>query len=130
MLKLSTQLRYGLRALVYLASKKTFCSTKEIAESEEIPQAYLEKILLKLKNHGLVKAKRGKFGGFKIKTKTLNMPLNKIIEALEQKSVRLPCENVFCQKEKKCLSRKIWLKVKSEILHSLSQTSLKNFLSS
>lgn len=125
MLKISTQIRYGLRALVFLASQQKFCSIKEIAESENMPQAYLEKILLKLKKQDLVEVKRGKLGGFKIKKNTLELPLAKIIKALEENSLKLPCEKELCQKEKNCLSKKIWFQVRKKMLHSLAQINLK-----
>ena len=57
---------YACRALLSLALHMDGtgpASVRDIAERTAIPQPYLEQILLALKGAGLVKSKRGRFGG-------------------------------------------------------------------
>lgn len=51
-MKISTKVRYGVKALVYIAEasqKGNLARIKEISESEDISVQYLEQILFKLK---------------------------------------------------------------------------------
>ena len=63
---LSKKTKYAINALVYLAKMetKTPVLISEIAESEHIPQKFLEAILLDLKNAGILNSKKGKGGGY------------------------------------------------------------------
>src|SRR5262249_12494451 len=59
---ISQRAKYALHALIALARAKGPLSTNQIAESERIPSAFLE--LMQVKHHGIVKSKRGRFGGY------------------------------------------------------------------
>ena len=70
-MKLSTKARYGLRATTELALRKVAGngSTRPvplstIAKRQGIPEQYLRQIFLLLKRAGIVKAVRGKRGGY------------------------------------------------------------------
>lgn len=58
-MKISTKVRYGVKALVYIAeaSQRKLSSNKEISESEDISVQYLEQILFKLKNENIIQGK-------------------------------------------------------------------------
>ena len=58
--------KYALHALIALARAKGPLSTSKIAETEQIPSAFLEQILMQLKHHGILESKRGKFGGYEL----------------------------------------------------------------
>jgi Rrf2 family protein len=81
----SEKVNYGLSALFELAKNyfKGYMQIREIATAQNIPQNYLEQLLISLKRAGLVDSIRGAQGGYK-----LNKPMNEIkiidlIEALE-----------------------------------------------
>ena len=59
---------YALRALVYLARlpKDELVGGKELSERQKIPANYLSKVLLTLRNAGLVDATRGFGGGYRL----------------------------------------------------------------
>ena len=61
---ISKKSKYAINALVHLSRKyregPTLIST--IAEEENIPQKFLEAILLELKNDGILGSKKGKGG--------------------------------------------------------------------
>ena len=61
----TTKAEYGVRLLVELGKQDagTTVSLKSIAESEELPLAYLERIVALLKKAGVVESTRGAHGG-------------------------------------------------------------------
>jgi len=60
---------YALRALLYLAEayERGLVKIHEIAEAEEIPEKFLESILVILKNARLVVSQRGREGGYRLR---------------------------------------------------------------
>ncbi|HOM49402.1 MAG TPA: Rrf2 family transcriptional regulator, partial [Candidatus Hydrogenedentes bacterium] len=53
-MKLSTRARYGLRAMVELARHDDGITGRQIAENQNLPVAYLEQLLSRLRHAGLV----------------------------------------------------------------------------
>ena len=56
-MKISTRVRYGLKALVYIADKSSenkLVRIKEISDEQGISVQYLEQILFKLKNENIM----------------------------------------------------------------------------
>lgn len=80
LLKASTD--YGLRAILYLASKGTTCSSRDIAEEMAIPRDYLIQIAQQLRNAGLIVARAGKNGGYSLAKDPQDISLLEIMEAL------------------------------------------------
>jgi Rrf2 family cysteine metabolism transcriptional repressor len=59
---------YAIRALVVLVeSKKEFLSSREIAQSQNIPYQFLRRIMRELIESGLVASREGGLGGFKLR---------------------------------------------------------------
>ena len=59
-MKISTRVRYGLKALVYIADKSSenkLVRIKEISDEQGISVQYLEQILFKLKNENIIENK-------------------------------------------------------------------------
>ena len=67
-MKLSTRGRYGLRALIDLAVHETdgAVSAQSIAQRQNISESYLEQLIRKLKQDGLVDSVRGAGGGYRL----------------------------------------------------------------
>ena len=81
----SEKIKYGLSA-VFMLAKNYFnehIQIKEIAHNENIPQHYLEKLLLDLKKAGIVESIRGIKGGYKLKKQLNQIQIIDVIEALE-----------------------------------------------
>jgi Rrf2 family cysteine metabolism transcriptional repressor len=64
-MRISSRCEYGLRAMVFLAAREDRrpVPLPEIAAGEGIPGPFLERILARLRESGLVKATRGVSGG-------------------------------------------------------------------
>ena len=65
-MKLKASIDYGVRTMMYLASKDAIVSSREIAERMNIPRDYLIQLGLKLRNAGLIIARPGKHGGYEL----------------------------------------------------------------
>lgn len=63
-LKASTD--YGVRAVLYLAAQGETCSSKDIAEDMGIPRDYLIQLAQLLRNAGVIEARPGKHGGYRL----------------------------------------------------------------
>ncbi|MHA1293632.1 MAG: RrF2 family transcriptional regulator [Promethearchaeota archaeon] len=81
----SEKINYGLLALFELAKNrhKGFIQIKEIAASQNIPQNYLEQLLIMLKKGDLVESMRGAQGGYRLKKPANEIKIIDLIEVLE-----------------------------------------------
>jgi Rrf2 family protein len=105
----------------------------DIAKSENIPQRFLENILLELKKLGYLGSRLGKSGGYYLLRKPEEITLLDIIRHFEgtiamlscvsEKSYQ-PCE--FCKDEALCKIRHVFKKVRDNTFDLLSKTSLKD----
>jgi Rrf2 family protein len=130
-MKVSTKTQYGLRALIVIArSDKKFLSLKEISQKEEIPFDYLEKIVSKLQKQGIVKAKRGKNGGYALLCSPKKIKIKQVIEALEGNWFPVKClkKEFVCKKEKSCLAKNFWKEFKKSIDKTLNRITLEDLL--
>lgn len=127
MLKFNAQIRYGLRAIIFLANKNKLTSIKEIAKAEKIPQDFLEKIMLQLKKAKIVDSTRGKNGGFKLIIKPNKINLQTIFQALDKKLIQTPCHGA-CFKKKTCQAKSIWQTIDQTFKTSLKQVKLSKII--
>jgi Rrf2 family iron-sulfur cluster assembly transcriptional regulator len=82
--RLTTRATYSIRALLDLAmlgSGQT-ASVRAIAERQHIPAPYLEKLLMELRQAGLVRSQRGAQGGYQLARVPRRIPLSAIFTAV------------------------------------------------
>lgn len=135
-MKISTKVRYGLKALVYIAeesSKGRLVRIKEISEKEDISVQYLEQILYKLKNEEVIEGKRGPNGGYRIMKNPEEVTLYKLYKILDDDTKVINCnENVKetkeCASESSCNNSCIWRKLDSAMKDILKSTTLAEFM--
>jgi Rrf2 family transcriptional regulator, cysteine metabolism repressor len=84
-LRLSKRTEYGLRAVVQLAQlwPKGFVQSKDLAVSEELPNKFLESILLALRRGGFLESKVGSGGGYRLSKPPRELRVGDIIRRLE-----------------------------------------------
>lgn len=83
--KLSSRSEYGVRALLELAQRRGQgpIQSREIAERQDIPDAYLNQLLLILRKAGIVQSVRGPAGGHLLARAPEQVTLAEVIGALE-----------------------------------------------
>ena len=86
---------------------------KEIAERTNLPQPYLEQILLAVKGAGLVRSKRGVGGGYVLARPPEEISLAQILAAVDGPLTTLPDEHDHC--EGHCVLQEVWVAVSDEM---------------
>lgn len=128
-MKISTKGRYGLRALLDLATHGndgTPVYLSDIAKREGISEKYLEHIFGALHKAGLVKAFRGRKGGYLLTRLPDEITLNEIIAVLEGPCSLVDCvtDVTSCPKTDSCVTREVWSLLGSKIEEVLTGFTL------
>ena len=75
---------YALRAVVWLASRhQEPLTTAEIAKGTQVPEGYLSKVLQSLGRGGIVRAQRGKNGGFVLVKAPGELSILEVVQAVD-----------------------------------------------
>jgi Rrf2 family protein len=84
-MKISQKGLYALEALMLLARQypKGVVKIREIAAGEELPEKFLELILLELKHARIVESTRGAQGGYRLKRPPAKIFLGEIIRTID-----------------------------------------------
>jgi Rrf2 family protein len=134
---LSKKTRYALLALTKLAREygKGTILIKEIASSENIPQRFLEGILLDLKNIGILGSKLGKSGGYYLRKPPEEIRMAEIIRHFDGAIALVPCvsEKYYeacehCKDEENCSIRGVFKEIREQTYQKLSNTSLSDLI--
>lgn len=131
-MKISTRGRYGLRAMVDLAAASGDCKNlKSIAESQGLPESYLEQLLIHLKKAGLVESVRGAQGGYKLSRSGDTITAGDVLEILEGSLYPTECyDGAACYTAsncENCSTKSLWLKLyerTSDLLESVTLADL------
>src|SRR5262252_3857701 len=96
---------YGIRALAYIASRPEsgLGGVLEIAAHEDIPPAYLRKILGELRRHRLLRSVKGIHGGYELGRPAEEITLWEVFKVLEPDPYMDTCilGNKACSAESK-----------------------------
>ncbi|NLY56319.1 MAG: Rrf2 family transcriptional regulator [Firmicutes bacterium] len=133
-MRLSTKGRYGLKAMVDLALQygKEPTPLNEIAERQDISQAYLEQLMASLRKAGLVQSIRGAQGGYRLSRAPEKITIGEVLRALEGPLVPVDCVDkggAGCEKMDGCYTIIVWEKLRDaidEVLDSLTLRDLMN----
>ena len=83
---------YALRALKYLAMHGgELTLTSRIAEHEGIPQRFLEAILRELARHGVLQVKRGRGGGYTLRSTPEELSIARVIDVVDGHASQFAC---------------------------------------
>jgi Rrf2 family transcriptional regulator, cysteine metabolism repressor len=128
MMRASTRVRYGLRALAALASGHGSgpVSLAHIARMEALPPKYLERLFVSLKASGLVLAVRGAGGGYVLARDPGDICLLEVFEVLEGPPDPVEClqADATCPHESSCMTRDIWQEVSAAVSSVLAEHTL------
>ncbi|KGF71994.1 transcriptional regulator [Neosynechococcus sphagnicola sy1] len=91
-MKLTTRGHYSVKALLDLSLQPTSdpASVRAIAQRQDIPAPYLEKLLIEMRRAGLVNAVRGAQGGYQLARPMAQISLGQILEAVGEDIEPLP----------------------------------------
>ncbi len=131
-MKVTALEEYGFRCMLLLArsGQKVSLNLPDFAESEGLSLPYAGKLLMILKKAGLVKAIRGRNGGYILTKKPEDIRLKEIFDALGDPVFspgycgRFTGENEACVHTDDCVARQIWKSFDGFIGNMLSRVSL------
>ena len=101
-MKISTRGRYALIIMINLALAYGVMSLKDIADKEQLPIKYLEKIMALLVKANLVKSIRGKDGGYTLAKDASEYSIGEILRASEGNLESRACDTENCDKHDTC----------------------------
>lgn len=83
-MKLTTRGHYSVKALLDLSLQPQYgpTSVKAIAQRQDLPAPYLEKLLIELRRAGLVRSLRGAQGGYQLARSPAQISLGQILDAV------------------------------------------------
>lgn len=84
-MRLSKRTEYGLRAVVQLARlwPRHFVQSRDLAQTEKLPNKFLESILLALRRGGFLESKVGSGGGYRLSRTPRDIVVGDVIRRLE-----------------------------------------------
>ncbi|MDD9952169.1 MAG: Rrf2 family transcriptional regulator [Zetaproteobacteria bacterium] len=120
--------RYALKMMLDLADHQNEGPQKrhDIAMRQSIPIDFMDQILIRLRENGLIVSVRGRSGGLKLNRCADVISLWEIFYAVEDNVYPVKClTNNDCKLEHTCISVEAWADVIHMFKDNLSQKSLK-----
>lgn len=124
---------YAIRAVFYIASNTAESGSraglKEIASVIGSPEPFLAKILQDLSRKGLISSVKGPNGGFYLEPAALHRPLADIVTAVDGDEIFNGCGMglEYCSESEPCPLHKEFKKVRNQITHMLTRTTIGQF---
>jgi len=132
-LELSSEGRYGLRALVYLAQHDEggLITADVISKEARIPRRLLARILAKLSHGGIVTSREGRRGGSRLARPPEEITLADAVNAIEGPFEMTRCilEERACGEGRPCALHDAWEEGQDAILGYLASQTLADFVS-
>ncbi|GAA4268441.1 RrF2 family transcriptional regulator [Hyunsoonleella aestuarii] len=132
---LSKKTKYGLKALTYISRTKSDSPVQvsTISKSEQIPQKFLESILLTLRKAGILGSKKGKHGGYYLRHEPSEIKMTDVMRVLEGPIAMVPCVSLNyyekcddCPDENKCSVHRLMIQVRDNTLSVFRNTTLED----
>jgi Rrf2 family transcriptional regulator, iron-sulfur cluster assembly transcription factor len=130
-LELSSEGRYALRALVYLAWMGERLTADRISAETHIPRRLLARILARLSHAGLVESEQGRNGGSRLARPAGKITPREAVEAVEGPFGVTRCimEDRACGESAPCALHEAWEDGQQAILEYLSTQTIEEFIS-
>ena len=132
-MKISAKARYGLRILLDVALHETHArprTIKEIADAQGISEKFISRIVVPLRERGMIKSERGKLGGFRLAQAPSDITLLAVIETLQGPISLVDCvaDKAGCVRSGPCVARSVWTDVNTAVRAALRGMTLETVL--
>lgn len=118
---------YGLQVMIKLAEsqkqQRPLLTLTELIDVNYFSTDYMERVLRQLREAGLVKSGRGRYGGYALAKEAKLITVKDIFEALETDLYPYKCQSSNCHANG-CLAKPVWDKVYQAIDKSLQKLNL------
>jgi Rrf2 family transcriptional regulator, iron-sulfur cluster assembly transcription factor len=125
-MKLTTRGHYSVKALLDLSLQPNYgpASVKAIAQRQELPAAYLEKLLIELRQAGLIRSLRGVQGGYQLARSPAQISLGQILEAVGESIQPLFFQQPISTQTADWVTYSLWQRLHQKLQDSLYSISL------
>jgi Rrf2 family protein len=133
-MRVSAKADYAVRAAAELAAaqaEEAPVKGERLAEAQDIPLQFLEHILLELKHHGIVRARRGAKGGYWLARPADEVTVAEIVRAVEGPIAHVqsnPPEAIEYRGHSEHL-QEVWIAVRASLRHVLEEVTLADLVS-
>ncbi|MEO1402943.1 MAG: RrF2 family transcriptional regulator [Cyanobacteria bacterium J06635_1] len=125
-MKLTTRGHYSVKALLDLSLQptNTLASVNTVAQRQNLPAPYLEKLFLDLRRAGLVKSTRGAHGGYQLAKPPAEISLGQILEAVGEASAPLAQTTMPVEQAEDWVTMTLWRRLNQKLREALYSISL------
>lgn len=127
-MRMSTKAQYAIRAMVNLDlhSAGSPVALKDISRREDISQAYLEQLFVKMRRGKIVQSVRGPGGGYVLARPAQEIRIDEIIDSVEESLVPVSCmeQKHGCQCDEQCVTHNVWQGLGERIRQFLASITL------
>ncbi|HET9184546.1 MAG TPA: Rrf2 family transcriptional regulator [Solirubrobacterales bacterium] len=131
-MRVSAKADYAVRAAAELAAAgEGPVKGERLAEAQDIPLQFLEHILLELKHHGIVRARRGAKGGYWLARPAAEVTIAEIVRAVEGPIAHVqsaPPEAIEYRGNAQHL-QEVWIAVRASLRQVLEEVTLADLVS-
>jgi Rrf2 family cysteine metabolism transcriptional repressor len=105
-------------------------SLAEIATDEDLPRAYLEQLVIGLRDAGLVVSTRGARGGYELAREPGTIRMSEVLRALEGPIAPMICATddpehaIVCDRSSRCTVNVLWVRVRDAVAGALDSMTL------
>lgn len=127
-MKLTTRGHYSVKALLDLSLQPGFgpTSVRAIAQRQELPAPYLEKLLIEMRRAGLVRSVRGSQGGYQLAHPPAQISLGQILEAVGETIDPLPRHAPDDSQAEDWVTFTLWNRLHQKLKEALYSISLED----
>jgi Rrf2 family transcriptional regulator, iron-sulfur cluster assembly transcription factor len=127
-MKLTTRGHYSVKALLDLSFQPKFgpASVTAIAQRQDLPAPYLEKLLIELRRAGLVQSIRGAQGGYRLVRAPAQISLGQILEAVGESIEPLPHHTPDDSQAGDWVTFTLWNRLHQKVKEALYSISLED----
>jgi Rrf2 family iron-sulfur cluster assembly transcriptional regulator len=127
-MKLTTRGHYSVKALLDLSLQPGYgpASVKAIAQRQELPAPYLEKLLIELRRADLVESVRGSQGGYQLARSPAQISLGQILEAVGETIDPLPRHTPDAAQPEDWVTFTLWNRLHQKLKEALYSISLED----
>ena len=133
-MRLTTKSRYGTRLILDLAinAQDGPVPLGDVSKRQNISLKYLEHLIRKLKEAGLIKSQRGPYGGHMLKKSPADITVGDIVRTLEKSTAITDCAETedrlcgVCNRAGDCLSRWVWIEASEAMFKRLDEITIQS----
>src|SRR5512139_1383739 len=128
-MRLSTKGEYASRAMLELARNydRRPLHIRDISKLQDIPQRFLEQILLQLKRAGYLRSRKGPDGGYFLSRPPTEINVAEVIRVMDGPLAPIDCVSVtaheVCPHESSCGLKGLWKEVRDAVAQIMEKAT-------